>query len=95
MKHLNKVCCRSKAECETCKFQISSTSNYVKEKINIKITLICRGNLVNVKQRLPPAIFSYQEQTFSVERQEKFASRMRMYFTALTYIRPFKQNICI
>ena len=95
MKQLNKVCCKSEAECETCKFQISSTSNYVKERIYIKITPIYRGSLVNVKPRLSHAIFSYQEDTFSIERQENLASRMRMYFTALTYVRLFKQSTCI
>jgi hypothetical protein len=87
MKQLNKVRCKSKAECETCKFQISSTSNDVKERIHIKITLIYRGRLVNVKPRLAHAIFSYQEETSSIERQENLASRMRMYFTALTMFR--------
>ena len=79
-KQLNKVCCRSKAECEICKFRISSTSNYVKERNHIKITLIYRESLVNVQQRLARTILSYQEQTFSTERQVKVASRMRLYF---------------
>jgi hypothetical protein len=69
MKQLIKVCCRSTAEYETCKFQIASTSNYEKEKkIHIKITLIYRESLVNVKQRLVREIFSYQEENFSTER---------------------------
>jgi len=39
--------------------------------------------------------FPYEEQNYSRESWEKLASRMRMYFTALTNVRALKQNTCI